>query len=95
MKLLVILILTVTSISHIFRQISADNLLKKSIQYHDSNGTLMHHDVTLHLNEKTPNGTDRKFTIAFNISKESYTNTKINKEDKFLGEDILDKLIIK
>ena len=55
----------------------------------------MHHDVTLHLNEKTPNGTDRKFTIAFNISKESYTNTKINKEDKFLGEDILDKLIIK
>ena len=95
MKLLVILILTVTSISHIFGQISADNLLKKSIQYHDSNGALMHHDVTLHLNEKTPNSTDRKFTVAFNISKESFTNTKISKEDKFLGEDVLDKLIVK
>jgi hypothetical protein len=55
----------------------------------------MHHDVTLHLNEKTPNGTDRKFTVAFNISKEFYTNTKISKEDKFLGEDVLDKLIVK
>ena len=95
MKLLITLIITVTSISHIFRQISADNLLKNSIQYHDSHGALMHHDVTLHLNEKRPNGTDRKSTVAFNISKESYTNTKINKEDKFLGEDILDKLIIK
>lgn len=95
MKLLVILILTVTSISHIFGQISADNLLKNSTQYHDSNGALMHHDVTLHLNEKTPNSTDRKFTVAFNISKESFTNTKISKEDKFLGEDVLDKLIVK
>jgi hypothetical protein len=95
MKLLVILILTVTSISHIFGQISADNLLKNSIQYHDYNGALMHHDATLHLNEKTPNSTDRKFTVAFNISKESFTNTKISKEDKFLGEDVLDKLIVK
>jgi len=95
MKLLVILILTVTSISHIFRQISADNLLKNSIQYHDYNESLMHHDATLHLNEKTPNSTDRKFTVAFNISKESFTNTKISKEDKFLGEDVLDKLIVK
>ena len=95
MKLLVILILTVTSISHIFGQISAYNLLKNSIQYHDYNGALMHHDATLHLNEKTPNSTDRKFTVAFNISKESFTNTKISKEDKLLGEDVLDKLIVK
>ena len=88
MKLLVILIITVTSISHIFGQISADNLLKNTIQYHDSHGALMHHDVTLHLNEKIPNGTDRKSTIAFNISKDSYTNTRISK-----GAEIKSNLI--
>ncbi|MEJ6697527.1 MAG: glycosyl transferase family 90 [Saprospiraceae bacterium] len=88
MKLLVILIITVTSISHIFGQISADNLLKNSIQYHDSHGALMHHDVTLHLNEKIPNGTDRKSAIAFNISKDSYTNTRISK-----GAEIKSNLI--
>ena len=78
MKFLITLIITAISISASFSQLSADDVLNKSIQYHDSHGALMHHDVTLHLNEKRPNGTDRKSTVAFNISKESYTNTRIS-----------------
>lgn len=78
MKFIITLVITVISISDSFTQISADDLLNKSIQYHDSHGALMHHDVTLHLNEKRPNGTDRKSTVAFNISEESYTNTRIS-----------------
>ena len=78
MKFLIVLAITAFSISDSYTQISVDDLLNKSIQYHDSHGALMHHDVTLHLNEKRPNGTDRKSTVAFNISKESYTNTRIS-----------------
>lgn len=87
MKFIITLVITVISISDSFTQISANDLLNKSIQYHDSHGALMHHDVTLHLNEKRPNGTDRKSTVAFNISKESYTNTSISE-----GVEIKSKL---
>ena len=78
MKFILTLVIIVISISDSFTQLSADDLLNKSIQYHDSHGALMHHDISLHLNEKRPNGTDRKSTVAFNISEESYTNTRIS-----------------
>ena len=57
---------------------SANEVLKKSIAYHDPHGALMHHDVALHLNEKRPDGADRKSSVAFNISKQRYSNTRMS-----------------
>ena len=86
MKYILVIISTLTFLSTSNSQISADDLLNKSIKYHDSHGALMHHDITLHLNEKRPNGSDSKSTIAFNISKETYTNTKIREGVEIISE---------
>ena len=78
MKYILILLLSVAMLSTAKSQMIAQELLQKSINYHDSHGTLMHHDITLHLNEKRPNGSDRKSTVSFNISKQRYSNTRLS-----------------
>lgn len=76
------IILTLLSISFFLSvgtsQMTADDLISKSIDYHDSHKALLHHEITLHLNEKRPNGTDRKSKVSFNISKETYTHTRVS-----------------
>lgn len=94
MKHLITLTITALFVSVGFSQISVTDLLKKSIKYHDSHGALMHHDITLHLNEKRPNGSDSKSTVAFNISKEWYTNTKIREGVEIKSELTKEKSII-
>jgi len=78
MKYIIALWLSLTVSTVVQSQMSATDLLKKSVKYHDSHGALTHHDVTLYLNEKRPNGSDRKSTVAFNIKKERYSNTRVN-----------------
>lgn len=58
-------------------QISAEEVLKKSIEYHDPHGAYSHHNLVLHLNEKRPNGSDRKSRVRFNLKKEEYQNIRI------------------
>lgn len=94
MKYLFILIISITTSSSNFSQMTASDLIKKSIEYHDSHGALMHHDVTLHLNEKRPNGSDRKSTVAFNISKQRYSNSRLSEGVEIITTIQKDKLNI-
>lgn len=55
----------------------ASEIIEKSIQYHDPKGDLLKKNVTLHLKETRPNGSDRFSTISFHIKKEKF---QINKK---------------
>lgn len=78
MKYILTLTFSIFILTTGYSQLSAEEILQKSIEYHDSHGALLHHDVTLYLNEKRPNGSDRKSTVAFNIKKENYSHTRIS-----------------
>ena len=53
--------------------LTAEELLQKSIQYHDPQNKLFVSDLTLDLLETRPNGKDRSTALKCNIYKESFT----------------------
>ena len=64
--------------------ISATELIYNSIQYHDQDGVLFSEKIYLDLNEKRPNGSDRKSTVIIDIPKELYILKQI--KDSMLFE---------
>ena len=66
-------ILFLSDFSHLSAQdISPEEIINRSIQYHDPNGMLLKKEVTLHLTETRPNGSDRKSVIGFHLKKEKF-----------------------
>ena len=64
------------------QSISAEEIVEKSIAYHDPNGKLLSKEVTLHLTETRPNGSDRKSEIRFNLKKEKFHLTQLKDNHK-------------
>ncbi len=60
--------------------ITPEDLLQKSIEYHDPKGKLFSSPLTLDLIETRPNGVDRKTSLHCHISQERFTSSQI-KED--------------
>ncbi len=58
-------------------QLSAIEVINKSIQYHDPKGVLADEKITMHFIETRPNGADRKSDVTIHVPKESYI---INRE---------------
>ena len=62
--------------------LSASEIINKSIAYHDPNGKLVSNEVTLHLTETRPNGSDRKSEVRFNLKKEKFQLTQLKDNHK-------------
>ena len=60
------------STSTFSQSISAKEIIRRSIQYHDPQGKLLNKTVTLNLIETRPNGSDRISEIGFNLKKEKF-----------------------
>lgn len=60
-------------LSNTFSQnLSPEQILTNSITYHDPQGKLFDHNVTLHMTETRPNGSDRKSKIKFDLHQEYF-----------------------
>jgi len=69
--LLFSLVFTVSNIQS--QNISATDLIEKSIKFHDPKGKLLKKSVQMDFTETRPNGSDRKTTILFNLKKEEFS----------------------
>jgi hypothetical protein len=54
------------------KSLTAKEIVANSINYHDPEGKLLKKEVTLHLTETRPNGSDRKSQIKFHLKKEKF-----------------------
>jgi len=54
---------------------SANQVIQKSINYHDPKGKLDSKTTTLDLTETRPNGNDRKTSLQWNMAKETYSKS--------------------
>ncbi len=54
------------------QSISAEEIIRRSIEYHDPQGKLLKKNVRLFLTETRPNGSDRKSEVSFHIKKEKF-----------------------
>ena len=59
------------------QQITPRELIEKSINYHDPDGTLFTKDIHMELIGSSPNRDDRKTSIAFNIKKEKFQMSNV------------------
>jgi len=70
-KLFISLILTGAALS-VHAQLTAEQLIDRSIQYHDPQGLLEQAETTLHFIESRPNSSDSKTTVVLNPWKEEF-----------------------
>ncbi len=54
------------------QSLSVEEILRRSIEYHDPQSKLLKRNVTLHLIETRPNGSDRKSEVSFHLKKEKF-----------------------
>ena len=67
---IIFLLVFVNTISS--QNITPEDLISKSIQYHDPSGLLMKKDVSMLFTGTRPGGEDSKTTVVFNIKKETF-----------------------
>ena len=65
--------------------LSPQEIINKSIEYHDPKGILLEKATTLHLTETRPNGKDRKSTISIDIKKERFEMDQLIEEHKIVS----------
>ena len=79
--------------SYCQNMLTANELLLKSIEYHDPKGKLSSFDLTFDFIETRPNGADRSTTIKCNLEKEIFSS--LQSKDSFLINSSYDKGIVK
>ena len=57
-------------------QITADQVIKNSINYHDPQGLLEQREATFYITETRPKGPDRKTTVMLHPHEEKYQLTR-------------------
>lgn len=60
------------------QNISAEQIIEKSIEYHDPDGILLKKELNLDLIETRPNGADRNSTLVINIKKDRFELVRKN-----------------
>ncbi|WP_373941273.1 DUF6503 family protein [Polaribacter sejongensis] len=73
MKRLIIFLLLFTSIASFSQEITSDELLEKSIQFHDPNGNWDTFNGTLFVTMEIPEKSSRKSKIGINLPKEYFS----------------------
>lgn len=68
------------------QSISPEEVVNRSIDYHDPEGKLLKKNVVLQLTETRPNGSDRTSVISFNIKKEKFKLNQIRDENRIVSE---------
>jgi len=74
------------------QSISSQELIKKSINYHDPDGKLNTKEVLMDFIETRPNGADRKSSVEFDMCKESFKLTSIRDKTSIVSK--IDKGIV-
>lgn len=73
MRFTLFILLIFISVSAVAQSISGDDLVKKSIEYHDPKGKLRKKTVEMSFLETRPGGTNRHSQISFNIRKQKFS----------------------
>jgi len=90
--LLVLFSIFVSTLSS--QDLTPQDLISKSIQYHDPSGLLMKKDVSMLFTGTRPGGEDSKTTIGFNIKKESFQMENVRDEMTITSSAIGDKVMM-
>lgn len=83
--LLVLSLLLSLSTKTYTQSLSPEEIIGRSIEYHDPDGKLQKKNVDLFLTETRPNGSDRKSEIGFNIKKEKFKLNQLRDDNKIVS----------
>lgn len=65
---------------------SANELIEKSMKYHDPQGKLLKKEISMFFIETRPNGEDRKSSIMFSIPQESFSMKRTTEEGELISK---------
>ena len=72
MRIVLFLLVLLSSFNVSSQSLTADEVISKSIKYHDPEGKLFTKDVTMKFTGVRPGGEESKTSISFNIKKETF-----------------------